>query len=142
MLHVLYSVCWPPVGPQDITHKSLKKFHMAHFGHFGSSTATGLKGLASVGCEMSSSLSFGSVLDVSAIMKLLHTDLPGVIVFDLYCPRAAPSAGVLSCTYHHCFQPYSKCRRNCQLPVSAVGMDGNACSGFNSSGCLRIHCLL
>lgn len=63
-----------------------------------------------------------SILDVSAIMKLLHTDLQGVNDFALYCLRAAPSGGVVSCTYHHWFQPYNKRRRYCQLPVSGRRM--------------------
>jgi len=80
------------------------------------------KGLASVGYEMSNDPGVASVLDVSAIMKLLHTDLQGVNDFALYCPRVAPSVGVVSCTYHQWFQPYSKRRRYCQLPVSGRRM--------------------
>ena len=80
------------------------------------------KGLAAVGYEMFDDPGVASILDVSAIMKLLHTDLQGVNDFALYCPRAAPSGGVVSCTYHHWFQPYSKRRRYCQLPVSGRRM--------------------
>ena len=71
---------------------------------------------------MSNDPGVASVLDVSAIIKLLHTDLQGVNDFDLYCPRAAPSVGVVSCTYHHWFQPYSRRRSYCQLPVSGRRM--------------------
>ena len=78
--------------------------------------------LASVGYEMSSNPGVASVLDVSAVMVLLHTDLQGVNDFALYCPRTAPSVGVVSCTYHQWFQPYSKRRRYCQLPVSGRRM--------------------
>ena len=43
--------------------------------------------------------------------------------FDLYNPRSAASAGVMSCTYHHwVFRPYRKQRRYCQLPVSGRRM--------------------
>ena len=48
------------------------------------------KGLASVGYEMSNNPGVASVLDVSAVMELLYTDLQGVNDFALYCPRAAP----------------------------------------------------
>ncbi len=54
--------------------------------------------------------------------EALHTNLQGVNDFDLYCPPAAPSVGVVSCTYHHWFRPYSKLRRYCQLPVSGRRM--------------------
>ena len=77
------------------------------------------KGLASVGYEMSNDPGVASVLHV---MELVHTDLQGVNDFALYCPRAAPSIGVISCTYHHWFQPCSKRRRYCQLPVSGRRM--------------------
>lgn len=80
------------------------------------------KGLASVGYEMSNDSGVASVLDVSAIMKLLDTNLQGVNDFHLYCPRVAPTVGVVSCTYHHWFQPYSRRRRYCHLPVSGRRM--------------------
>ena len=60
--------------------------------------------------------------DVPAIVELLQRHLQGVNAFGLYCPRAAPSAGVVSCTYHQWFRPYSKHRRYCQLPVSGRRM--------------------
>ena len=34
----------------------------------------------------------------------------------------APSAGIVTCTYHQWFLPFSKRRRYCQLPVSARRM--------------------
>ena len=40
----------------------------------------------------------------------------------LHCPRAAPTQGVVSCTYEQCFKPYSLRRRYCQLPVSGRRM--------------------
>ncbi len=36
---------------------------------------------------------------------------------DLHCPSAAPTVGVISCTYHHWNRPFSKRRGYCQLPV-------------------------
>ena len=41
---------------------------------------------------------------------------------SLYCPRAAPTQGVVSCTYEQWFEPYSPRRRYCQLPVSGRRM--------------------
>ena len=40
----------------------------------------------------------------------------------LYCPRAAPTQGVVSCTYEQRFRPYSLQRRYCHLPVSGGRM--------------------
>ena len=42
--------------------------------------------------------------------------------YALHCPRAAPSVGVVACTYHHWFRPFSQHRRYCQLPVSGRRM--------------------
>ena len=53
---------------------------------------------------------------------MLHQDLRGDNAFELHCPRAAPSVGVVSCTYHQWFRPYSKRRRYCHLPVSGRRM--------------------
>ncbi len=63
-----------------------------------------------------------SVHDVPMVVKLLQQHLQGTNDFDLYCPRAAPSLGVVSCTYHHWFRSYSQRRRYCQLPVSGRRM--------------------
>ena len=71
---------------------------------------------------MSNDPGVAAVLDMSAIMKLLHAQLQGVNDFHLYSPRAAPSVGVVSCTYHHWFQPYSKHRCYWELPVSGRRM--------------------
>ena len=63
-----------------------------------------------------------SAHDVPVVIALLQRHLQGIHDFDLYCPRVAPSVGVVSCTYHHWFTPYSKRRRCCQLPVSGRRM--------------------
>ncbi len=42
--------------------------------------------------------------------------------YALRCPRAAPTVGVVACTYHHWFRPFSQRRRYCQLPVSGRRM--------------------
>ena len=80
------------------------------------------EGLAAVGYHMSRDATVASMLDVPTILDLLQQGLQGNGDFDLHCPRAAPSAGVVACTYHHWFQPYSKRRRYCQLPVSGRRM--------------------
>ncbi len=63
-----------------------------------------------------------STHDVRVVIALLQQHLQGTHDFDLYCPRVAPSDGVVSCTYHHWFMPYSRRRRYCQLPVSGRRM--------------------
>ena len=78
--------------------------------------------LRSVGYHVSPSANDVFLLDAPSVMRLLHDSLQGVHDFDLYSPRSAPSAGVLGCTYHHWFRPYSKRRRYCQLPVSGRRM--------------------
>ena len=55
-------------------------------------------------------------------MELSQGHLQGPHDFALHSPRSAPSRGVVSCTYHQWFQPYSRCRRYCQLPVSGRRM--------------------
>ena len=62
------------------------------------------------------------MLNVSAILKLLHTDLQGVNDFDLYCPQVAPLVGAVCCTCHHWFQPYSKSKCYCRQNVSSRRM--------------------
>ena len=62
------------------------------------------------------------VMEVAAIIEALHEHLRGTHSYALHCPRAAPSAGVVSCTYHHWLRPFSKRRRCCQLPVSGRHM--------------------
>ena len=63
-----------------------------------------------------------SAHDVPVLIALLQRHLRDVHCFDLYCPRVALSVGVVSCTYHHWFMPYSKRRRCCQPPVSGRRM--------------------
>ena len=79
-------------------------------------------GLTAVGYDMSCDAFAVSAVDVPAVMELLQQHLQGNNAFHLYCPRAAPTVGVVSCTYHQWFRPYSKHRRYCQLPVSGRRM--------------------
>lgn len=87
--------------------------------NFGSSIA---KSLASVGYDVTDYPSFTSVLMCLPLWSFYNTGLQGVSDFDLYCPRAAPLVGVVSCSYHQWFQPYSMRRRHYQLPVSGRRM--------------------
>ena len=79
-------------------------------------------GLTTVGYDMSCDAFAVSAVDVPAVVELLQRHLQGDNAFDLYCPRAAPTVGVVRCTYHQWFRPYSKRRRYCQLPVSGRRM--------------------
>ena len=56
------------------------------------------------------------------ISELLQQHLKGTHAYAVHCRRTAPSVGIVSCTYHHWFKPYSKTRRYCQLPVSGRRM--------------------
>ncbi len=78
--------------------------------------------LAAVGHCMPRASDVASAHDVPVVNALLQRHLQGTHDFDRYCPRVAPSVGVVSCTYHHWFMPYSKRRRYCQLPVSGRRM--------------------
>jgi len=80
------------------------------------------RSLASIGHSMCRDSGVACIHDVPAIVELLQQHLQGVNAFGLHCPRAALSAGVVSCTYHQWFRPYSKRRRYCQLPVSGRRM--------------------
>ena len=57
-------------------------------------------------------------MEVAAIVEALRQHLGGTHDYALHCLRAAPTCGVVACTYHHWFRPFSKHRRYCQLPVS------------------------
>ena len=45
----------------------------------------------------------GDVVPVTEIADALHEHLRGTHSHALHCPRAAPSAGVVSCISHHWF---------------------------------------
>ena len=60
--------------------------------------------------------------EVGTIIEALRQHLGGTHDYALHCPRAAPSVGVVACTYHHWFRPFSQHRRYCQLPVSGRRM--------------------
>ena len=62
------------------------------------------------------------IMEVAAVIEALREHLCGTHSHALHCPRAAPSAGIVSCTCHHWFRPFSKRRQYCQLPVSGRRM--------------------
>ena len=62
------------------------------------------------------------ILDVDNTVGALTAQLQDTGSGDLYCPRLAPTRGVVSCTYGQWFRPYSICRRYCHLPVSGRRM--------------------
>ena len=55
-------------------------------------------------------------------LELYQGHLQGFHDLALHCPRSPPSHGLVSCTYHQWFQPYSKRWRCRQLPVSGRRM--------------------
>ena len=59
-----------------------------------------------------------SFLDVDGVVEALTALLQSTGSGGLHCPRAAPTQGVVSCTYEQWFKPYSPHTRYCQLPVS------------------------
>ena len=76
----------------------------------------------SVGFEMPRVHDVVPQLDVDGVVEALTQHLQGTGSGSLYCPRAAPTQGVVLCTYKQWFKPYSPCRRYCQLPVSGRRM--------------------
>ena len=78
--------------------------------------------LRSVGFEMPRVHDVVPLLDVDGVVEALTARLQSTGSGSLYCPRAAPTQGVVSCTYEQWFKPYSPRRRYCQLPVSGRRM--------------------
>ena len=84
--------------------------------------------LHSVGFEMPRVHDVVPLLDVDCVVEALTRRLQGTGSGSLYCPRAAPTQGVVSCTYEQWLKPYSPCRR---YIVSFLFL-GGACSHFCS----------
>ena len=78
--------------------------------------------LHTVGFEMQRVTDLVPLLDVDGIVDALTEPLTRVGSGNVYCPRVAPSQGVVSCTYEQWFRPFSPRRRYCQLPVSGRRM--------------------
>ncbi len=87
--------------------------------NFSSSVASCLR---SVGQGLPYTGDIIPVLEVDTVVEALRQRLHGTHDFELHCPRAARTVGVVSCTYHHWFRSFSKRRRYCQLPVSGGRM--------------------
>ena len=85
--------------------------------------------LHSVGFEMPRMHDVVPLLDVDGVVEALTAHLQSTGSGNLHCPRAAPTQGVVSCTYEQWFIPYSL-RRGI---VSFLFL-GGACSGFCSFG--------
>ena len=62
------------------------------------------------------------LLDVDGVVEALTALLQRTGSSGQHCPRAAPTQGVVSCTYEQWFKPYSPRRKYCQLPVSGRRM--------------------
>jgi len=86
---------------------------------FSGSIATCLQ---SIGQPMPHDRGVIPILEVGTIVQALRQHIGGTHDYALCCPRAAPTVGVVACTYHHWFRPFSQHRRYCQLPVSGRRM--------------------
>ncbi len=78
--------------------------------------------LGSVGYDMPRVFDVIPLLEIDSIVEALTVQLQDMGSAALYCPREAPTRGVVSCTYEQWFRPYSLRRRYCHLPVSGRGM--------------------
>ncbi len=78
--------------------------------------------LRSVGYDMPRVFDVMPLLDIDGIVEALTIQLQDVGSVALYCPREAPTRGVVSCIYEQWLRPYSLRRRYCHLPVSGRGM--------------------
>ena len=72
---------------------------------------------------------------MDSVVEALTGHLQGTGSGSLYCPRAAPTQGVVSCTYEQWFKPYSPRRRYCQLPVSGRRMQRFCSLGWAVMAC-------
>ena len=89
-------------------------FHHSAF-NFTSSVAACLH---RVGVSMPRDTDRVHMLDISAAIDALKADLQGLGASTVSCPSS-----ILWCsTYDKWFQPFSKCRRYCQLPISGKNM--------------------
>ena len=74
--------------------------------------------LHSVGFQMLRAHDVVPLSDVDGVVEALTAVLQRTGSSGQHCPHAAPTQGVVSCTYEQWFKPYSPRRRYCQLPVS------------------------
>ena len=88
-------------------------FHVGHGAtNCSSSIATCLQAVGH-SMRMPSDSGVIPIMEVDAIIEALCKHLQGIRTAShaLHCPRAAPSAGIVSCTYHHWFRPVGQHRR-------------------------------
>ena len=72
--------------------------------------------------------------DVDGVVEALTRRLQSTGSTNLYCPRAAPTQGVVLCTHKQWFKPYS--------PRKSFLFLGGACSDFCSLGWAVMACRL
>ena len=78
--------------------------------------------LQSVGLDMPRVCDVVPLFNVDNVVESLTESFQARGNSALFCPRRAPTQGVVSCTYEQWFRPYSARRRYCQLPVSGKRM--------------------
>ena len=93
--------------------------------------------LQTVGLEMPCVTDVVPSLDVDGVVDALTGRLTCVGPDSVYCPRVAPSPGVVSCTYERWFSPFSP-RRS----IVSFQFLGGACSAFCSLGWDVVPCQL
>ena len=97
--------------------------HAFHVGRGAKNSSSSIATcLQSVGHSMPSDSTVVRMMAADAVIEVLREQIQGTHSHALLCPRAAPSAEVVSCTYYQWFRPFSKHRRYCQLPVSGRRM--------------------
>ncbi|KAL3147746.1 hypothetical protein ABBQ32_14171 [Trebouxia sp. C0010 RCD-2024] len=78
--------------------------------------------LQSVGLDMPHVCDVVPLFNVHNVVESLTVSFQATGNSALFCPRQAPTQGVVSCTYEQWFRPYNARRRYCQLPVSGRRM--------------------
>ena len=68
-----------------------------------------------VGFEMPRVHDVVPLSEVDGVVEALTARLQSTGSGSLYCPRAAPTQGVVSCTYEQWYKPYSPRRRCCRF---------------------------
>ena len=92
--------------------------------------------LHSVGFEMPRVHDVVHLLDVDGVVEALTARLQSTGSGNLYCPHAAPTQGVVSCTYEQWFKLYSPRR------LLSASCFWGACSDFCSLGWAVTACRL
>ncbi len=93
--------------------------HRAH--NFASAVVGSLR-IVDYDLEVPRAVGVVPIIDVGVALESLNSHLQGSANHALRCPRAAPSVGVLTCTYEQWFRPISTSRRFCDVSVSGRRM--------------------